>query len=197
LQYVKIVQYNNNVVLGSNAAAVNDGGVWVNSEINLNAGKLSNTNINSIIASAKSTSMLWRVIQPSDNLFNSGAGTGGFFRDANTPFGAWGTVVDLNEGYMLRLDKNGDGTWDHGVTYTSDTRGVCNSGSYFTDHNYNGACAAAYPAPPVTSYAICWAFMDTCFNSNLHWMSGQAAQSGPVITSGAAANSAFAAYILG
>jgi len=174
--YIKFASWYDGTNL-NNSNAINENGSWIESEVNANAGKLKNTQINTIITSTNSKNHLFRVGGGTDNLLNNGSGTGKLYIPGGLP--SWGSVTDLNTSYEFWLDTTSNGTFDYGVSYTSDTRSLCthslSTKIWHSDHNYNGS---AIVAPPWSSFAICHSVGDTYFATNLHWMSGLSSGSG-------------------
>lgn len=105
-----------------------------------------------------------------DPFLNFGRGIGGYFTSSGT-LGNFGTDVDPTTTYDLKLDLTSNGTWDHSVTYTNDTRGRCGhtaAGSkvWYSDHNYN------YSTSTINGIgtAQCWSIGTNAIGTNLHWM---------------------------
>lgn len=186
--WMKALQYYNNTTL-TGTSEINSAGLWLSSEVNLNgSGKIHNSDFNAL----NGTSFLMRVTGGSDNLFNSGAGTG--MLRYTSSLTDWGTDLDPTEPYTLFLDNTSDGTFDYSVQYTNDGQTRCNhtTNVWISDHNYN---AEAISAPPYPSYAQCWTIGPSYVTTNLHWMSGQAGLSGGGITWGSNTSSSFAIFI--
>lgn len=186
--WVKAIQYNNAVDL-SGSSSVNSGGSWINSEINLNAGKISTVDWTALNAT---NSFLFRVTGGTDNLLNNGSGTGKLAYTSTLP--VFGTDLDPTSNYILYLDMTSDGSYEYYCTYTNDTRGRCGHvpSYWISDHNYNGTFNTP---PPLNSVPICWTIGASAVYTNLHWMSGLATQSAGSIPWGNTSTTAFSIYI--
>jgi hypothetical protein len=189
--WMKAVQYYDNTAVGTTAGAINPGGAWTTAEINNGAGKLQNADLNRITG----TECLMRVSGGTDNLFNSGAGTGKL--TYNTTLPSWGSDSDPNDhGYTLQLDNTSNGILNYDVVYLPDSRGRCNhtTSYWISDHNYFHTSQGGF-TPPYTSYSQCWTFGSNAVYTNLHWMSGQAGDSGGSIAWGNNTSSSFAIFL--
>ena len=189
--WVKVAQFYNATSLAT-TAAVNAGGTWIDSEINLNqGGKIATADWTALNTSQ---SFLFRVRGGSDNLLNGGYGTGKL--TYNKVLTAYGTDLDPTDSYILSLDQTSTGTYEYSATYTNDSQGRCNhtTNYWISDHNYNGTFTSQQQ-PPANSIPICWTIGTDRAVTNLHWMSGRSAQSSGSINWGNDSGSSWAIYV--
>lgn len=167
--WMKAIQYANLINLSSSDHVYRNG-LWAQAEINISPGKIATRDWTVLNTT---NSFLFRVTNGTDNLLNNGAGTGKLIYNGTLP--PFGTDLDPGQ-YTLSLDMTSDGTYEYSATYLEDSRGRCNHTTNFwiSDHNYNGTFSST---PPVNSTPVCWTIGFDRVVTNLHWMSGLAAQS--------------------